>query len=218
MTKPIEPVSIDGITFDALVDADETWQSDVPAYPTEAGFEVSDTIIIRSLILNLNVYLTNSPVTWKELHDEGIYRVQDVIKRLRELYFKKTPITVKTNEQDYENMAIVSIGLPTKIETGTSKLIPISLQQVMVTELQTAEIPASYGRGGATGVNAGTAGVAAMAPMQGAPSGANAGNQSSGSDGSRGSVLYNLAGSSGLLSGGNPGGRVSMPNVSNIFG
>ena len=164
MTQSIEPISIDGITFDALIDADETWASDVPAYPTEEGFEVSDTIIIRPLTLNLSVFLTNTPVTWKAIHDEGTYRVQDVIKRLRYLYFKKTPVIVKTNEQDYENMAIVSISLPKKVETGTSRLIPISLQQIMVTELQTTEIPASYGRGGATGVNAGTAQVSTFTP------------------------------------------------------
>ena len=218
MTRPTEPVSIDSITFDALIDAEETWQSDVPAYPTEAGFEVSDTIIIRPLTLNLNVFLTNTPVTWKHLHDEGIYRVQDVIKRLKELYFKKAPVTVKTNDQDYENMAIVSIGLPKNVETGTSKLIPISLQQIMVTELQTAEIPASYGRGGATGVNAGVAGVAGMAPMPGSPMAASAGSQSASNDGNRGSVLFNLAGSAGLLSGGNAGTNISMPNLQNVFG
>ena len=160
-----EPVSIGGITFDALIDADETWQSDVPSYPVEAGFEVSDTIVIRPVTLTMSLFLTNSPVTWKDLHDEGVYRVQEVIERLEQLYFKKTPVAVKTNERDYGNMAIVSIGLPKKIETGTSKLIPVSLQQVMVTELQTAAIPESYGRGGASGVNAGAAGVMAMTPV-----------------------------------------------------
>ena len=206
MSRPIEPVSIDGITFDALIDAEETWQTNVPACPTEEGFEVSDTIIIRPMTLKLNVYLTNSPVTWKEIRDEGIYRVQEVIERLEQLYFKKTPVTVKTSERDYENMAIVSIGLPKKIETGTSKLIPISFQQLIVTELQTATIPASYGRGGATGVNAGTANVSAFTPPARTAGSGNqsAGNQNTANEGSRGSILYNLASTSGLLSGGNP--------------
>ena len=216
MAQPTEPVSIDGITFDALIDAEETWQSDVPAYPTEAGFEISDTVIIRPLTLSLNVFLTNTPVTWKHIHDEGIYRVEDAIKRLRDMYFKKTPVTVRTNDQDYKNMAIVSIGLPRKIETGTSRLIPISLQQIMVTELQTAEIPASYGRGGATGVNAGMAGIG-MSPMPAAPSGGSARHQTAGSGGSNGSILFNLASSSGLLPGGNTGANISMPDFGNIL-
>jgi len=198
MAQAKEPVSIDSITFDALIDAEETWQSDVPAYPIETGFEVSDTIIVRPLTLNMSLYLTNTPVTWKSMHGSGPGRVQDVISRLEELYFQKTPITVKTTEQDYEDMAIVSIGLPKKQETGMSRLIPISLQQIMVTELQTASIPASYGKSGATGTNAGTASTASRAAT-GPPASSNGNNQG---DGSRGSILYNLSSSSGLLGGG----------------
>jgi len=195
MTQATEPVSIDGITFDALIDAEETWQSDVPAYPTEEGFEVSDTIIIRPLTLKMSLYLTNTPVTWKQLHGSGPGRVQDVIQRLKSMYFQKLPVTVKTTEQDYENMAIVSIGLPKKIETGTSRLIPIVLQQIMVTEQQMSSIPASFGRGGATGTNAGIAGTSAMEPA------ANTGGNPTDGDGSRGSILYNLSSGTGLLSG-----------------
>ena len=199
MAKATEPVSIDGITFDALIDSDETWESYVPAYPVETGFEVSDTIIIRPIILNMSLYLTNTPVTWRGRHETGPHRVQDVLHRLKELYFKKTPVVVKTSEQDYTNMAIVNIGLPKKIETGTSRLMPISLQQIAVTEKQTTTIPASFGRGGATGVNAGTANTTARA------SGAGTGQGDQG-DGSRGSIAYNLARGSGLL--GRGGGAI----------
>jgi hypothetical protein len=195
MAQATEPVSIDGITFDALISADETWQSDVPSYPTEEGFEVSDTIIIRPVTLDMNLYLTNTPVTWRERHGVGLGRVQDVIARLRDLYFKKTPVMVKTTDQDYTDMAIVSIGLPKKLETGTSRLIPISLRQILVTEKRTASIPDSFGRGGATGTNAGTAGTASR-PVTGATGSGASDNQG---DGSRGSVLYNLSSSSGLL-------------------
>jgi len=205
MAQAKEPVSIDGITFDALIDSDESWQSDVPAYPTEEGFEVSDTIIIRPVVLNMSLYLTNTPVTWKKLHGSGPARVQDVISRLRELYFKKKPVTVKTTEQDYENMAIVSIGLPKKLETGSSRLMPISFQQIGVTETETASIPASFGRGGATGTNAGTAGTASRPATD--PQASNNNNQAGG-DGSRGSILYNLSSSSGLLGSSGPLGSL----------
>jgi len=161
MAQAKEPVSIDGITFDALIDSDESWQSDIPAYPVEAGFEVSDTIIIRPLTLNMKLYLTNTPVSWHERHGASPFRVQDVIQRLRYLYLQRTPVTVKTSEQDYQDMAIVSIGLPKNVNTGTSRIVPISLQQIIVTQRQTSGIPASYGKGGATGTNAGTAGISA---------------------------------------------------------
>ena len=198
MTRPTEPVSIGGITFDALLDSDESWESDAPSYPVEDGFEVGDSIIIRPLTLSMNVYLTNTPVTWKEAHGAGPHRVQDVIGRLREMYFKRELVEVRTPDGDYGDMAIVSIGLPKSAETGAARLIPISLRQVTATKLRTAEIPAGYRRGGATGHNAGVAGVS-MSPLPSLPSLDSL--LPGGGDGGRGSVLYNLAGDSGLLDG-----------------
>ena len=195
MANPTEPVSIDGITFDAWIDSEETWDADVPAFPVETGFEVSDTIILRPVRLSMTLYLTNAPVTFKQLHGTSPHRVQDVIDRLRELYFRKEPITVSTSEADYENMAITSIGLPKKLSTGTAKEIPITFQQIRTVEAATTTVPASLGRGGTTGVNAGTANTNAS-PAPAPPANNNQNNQG---DGSRSSILYNLAGSTGLL-------------------
>ena len=157
MARPMEPVSIDGITFDALIDLDEKWDADVPSFPVETGFEVSDTIILRPVMLSMTLFLTNTPVTFRRLHGSGPYRVQEVIERLRQLYFRKTPVTVSTDEQDYENMAIISIGLPRTLAAGTSREIPVTLRQIRTTEAAVTAVPASLGRGGASGVNAGTA-------------------------------------------------------------
>ena len=190
MSEPTEPVSIDGITFDAWIDSEETWEAEVPAFPVETGFEVSDTIILRPIHLSMMLYLTNTPVTWKRLHGSSPHRVQEVIDRLRQLYFRKEPITVSTSEADYENMAITSIGLPKKISTGTAKEIPITLQQIRTVEAA-ATVPASLGRGGASGVNAGTANTNA--------SSAHARGDDSQNEGNRGSILYNLSSSAGLL-------------------
>ena len=194
MTQTKEPVSIDGITFDALIDAEETWEADIPSYPTEEGYEVSDTVIVRPVRLSMSIYLTNTPITWRDRHGGNPFRVQDVISRLREIYMKRIPIPVRTNDRDYENMGIVKVALPTKIETGTSRLIPIAFQQIIVTKKQTSTIPASYGRGGATGVNAGTAGTASRA--------ASGGDSTTETDGSRGTALHGIANGSGLTNGG----------------
>ena len=192
MQRPTEPVSIDGLTFDALLDSDENWDADVPVFPVETGFEVSDTIILRAVTLNMRIYLTNTPVTWRRLHGSGPHRIQEVLDRLRQIYLRKEPISVSTAEADYENMAIVSIGLPKNIAVGNAREIPISFQQIRTVEAATTTVPASLGRGGATGVNAGTANTNTRPA-------ANNAAQSSANDGSRGSLLYNLAGTAGLL-------------------
>ena len=205
MARPLEPVSIDGITFDAIINLEETWDADVPSFPVETGFEVSDTIILRPIHLSMKLYLTNTPVTWKRLHGSSPYRVQDVLYRLKQLFFSshKEPITVTTSEADYENMAITKIGLPKNISTGEAREIPISFQQIRTVEAATTSVPASLGRGGETGIIAGTANTNVRPAPERPPQ----------NEGNRGSILYNLANSTGLL-----GGGLSLGGLGGLFG
>jgi len=187
MARATQPVSIDGIEFDALIDETKTLASDVPSYPVEKGFEVSDSIILKPLTLSMTLYLTNTPVTWKRRHGSNPSRVQDVLTQLEALYFTKQPVTVITSERTYTNMAILNIDLKKSLETGSSREIPISFQEIRVTEATTTTIPDSYGKGGGTGANAGTASI-----TTGAAPGAS-------DSGSRGSILYGLASGAGLM-------------------
>ena len=159
MARATQPVGINDVSFDALIDESGTYSADVPTYPTEAGFDVSDTIILKARTLSMTLFLTNTPVTWRERHGSNPSRVQDVIEQLKALYFAKQPVTVVTTDETFQNMAIVSIELSKNKETGTSREIPISFQEIRVTESRTTTIPDSYGKGGATGKNAGTANV-----------------------------------------------------------
>jgi hypothetical protein len=54
-------------------------------------------------------------------------------------------------------MGIIGITLPKTPDLGTSCELSIELQEIRFTEAQTTTLPDSYGRSGATGVNAGTA-------------------------------------------------------------
>lgn len=193
MERPKQPVSIDGIEFDALIDETKKHEADVPTYPVESGFEVSDTIILKPLSLDMTLFLTNTPVTWKGRHGTNPSRVQDIIKQLEELFFKKKPVTVTTSEKTYENMAIINIELTKTKETGTSREIPISFQEIRVTESQTTTIPDSYGKSGATGTNAGTANTTTS------NAGASSSQGSSSSSESKGSALHGLGQSAGLF-------------------
>ena len=42
MGKAKQPVSINGVEFDALIESEEGYEAQVPEYPTEKGFSVSD--------------------------------------------------------------------------------------------------------------------------------------------------------------------------------
>ena len=81
-----QPVSLDGIEFDALVEITENLEADAPEYPVEDGYSVNDTIVLKPRTINLVVYLSNTPVSWKTRFGDTKDRVNDVCTKLYELY------------------------------------------------------------------------------------------------------------------------------------
>ena len=143
------------------------------------------------------LYLTDAPVTWRGLHGGNPMRVADAIGELERKYFASEPLTVTTTDSVYEDMAITSITLTKSAANGTAREIPISFQKIRTTEKRTAAIPASYGRGGLTGANAGVAQT-----MPGTASGPAPAWNFNIEGGSTGSILHGLANAAGLLGGG----------------
>ena len=48
MSRAKMPASINGIEFDVLIGQSESYQADAPEYPTEEGYSVSDSIILKA--------------------------------------------------------------------------------------------------------------------------------------------------------------------------
>ncbi len=198
MARAKQPVSVADIEFDALIDSEEGYEADVPEYPTEKGFSVSDTIVLKADTLNMTLYVTDTPVTWRERTGSGPGKTEGVVRRLKDLYFAKKVLEVTTTDCVYSNMVITSMNIKKSVEVGYAREIPISFKKIEVTETATAEIPASYGKSGKTAKAAGKASTTAAST---AGSGSSGGSSASGSSSSssRGSVLYNAASSFGLL-------------------
>ena len=57
MAKKVQPVSINDVEFDALIDDSRTLPNSVPSYPVEDGFSISDTIIHSPQTLSITVYV-----------------------------------------------------------------------------------------------------------------------------------------------------------------
>ena len=203
MGKATQPVSIDGIEFDALIESTEGFEAEVPEYSIETGFSVSDTIILKPETLNMTLFLSNRPVTWVQRLGAEEGRVEDVVKRLKELYFKKQLITVTTSSETYTDMAILSLIIPKTNALMEAMEIPIKFKKVRVTATKTATIPDSYGKSGASAASAGTAstskGSSGGGSGSGSGSGSNSGGGSSGGSQKSGSILYSAAAGMGLM-------------------
>jgi hypothetical protein len=198
MARAKQPVSVDDIEFDALIDSEEGYEADVPEYPTEKGFSVSDTIVLKADTLNMTLYVTDTPVTWRERTGSGPGKTEGVVRRLKDLYFAKKILEVTTTDCVYSNMVITSMNIKKSVEVGYAREIPIAFKKIEVTETATAEIPASYGKSGKTAKAAGKASTTAASTAGSSSSGGSSASGSSFSS-SRGSVLYNAASSFGLL-------------------
>lgn len=198
MARAKQPVRVDDIEFDALIDSEEGYEADVPEYPTEKGFSVSDTIVLKADTLNMTLYVTDTPVTWRERTGSGPGKTEGVVRRLKDLYFAKKILEVTTTDCVYSNMVITSMNIKKSVEVGYAREIPIAFKKIEVTETATAEIPASYGKSGKTAKAAGKASTTAASTAGSSSSGGSSASGSSSSS-SRGSVLYNAASSFGLL-------------------
>jgi len=194
MSKPIQPVSVDGIEFDALIGSTETYDATVPEYSVETGFSVSDTIILNAEVLDMTLFVSNRPVTWAKRFGVSNDRVDSVVKQLKELYMSKKLITISTGSETYTDMAITNLSITKSNTLGYAREVPIKFKKVRVTESQTTTIPESYGKSGATGSSAGTASTST-----GSGGSDSSSSSSSSSNSKSGSVLYNAASSIGLL-------------------
>lgn len=196
--RNIQPVSVAGIEFPAMLDETQTFTSDIPEYPVETGFVISDNITLQPMELPLTLLLSDTPLTWRG----RVRSMSEVESMLKELYFSKTPFTVVTPSGTFESMGITSMQIKRSSENGYNKEVSLSLRQINVTATKTAAIPDSYGKSGATGANAGTASTSAGSTSTGGgSSGGGSGSSGGSSSGkqSSGSILYNVASSAGLI-------------------
>lgn len=206
MARVKQPVSVNGIEFDALISQTDTLEATVPEYTVEDGFVVSDAIILNPEKLDMVLYITDTPVTWYSRHGSGQDRVETIVKQLQELYFTAEPTTVVTSAKSYTNMAIESLSISKSVEIGYAREVSISFKKIRVTSAKTTTIPDSYGKSGTTQASAGTASTSSGSSGGSSGSGSGSGGGSSGSGsnsgssgGSKSSILYSAANSIGLI-------------------
>ena len=193
--RNIQPVSVAGIEFAALMNETQTFTSDIPSYPVETGYSVSDSIILQPMELPLTLLISDTPLTWRG----RVRSVSETEAMLKELYFKKSTFTVVTPSGTFNNMGITSMQIKRSTELGFNKEVSLSLKEVNTTATKTAAIPASYGKSGATGANAGTASTSkGSASTSGSGSSSGPGSSSSKKQ-SSGSILYGVASAAGLI-------------------
>lgn len=157
MKKPKNPVSVGGVKFDVLMNESIERSAEVPQYPVEDGYSVSDSILLSPLTISITALISNMPVSWQHKFKGQSNRTKTEVNKLIELYEKKTLVTYYNRKKPYNNMAITSLSVPRTEEMAECVEISLTLQEVIVTKPKVVDIDASYMRSGTTGTYAGTA-------------------------------------------------------------
>lgn len=219
----LKPVSIAGIEADALIEETINYSSDIPKYPVEDGNSVSDTIILKPIAVNMTLFISDTPVTWRERkgHKPQAGRTKKICDKFEKLYFEKKLVKVVTTDKIYTNMGIASMSISHSKELGYARQISLSLEKVYITKQKTTKIPSYILQSGETKANAGKAttstvssksissssvSISASSSNSGSSgtgsaskkSGASNGNGSSDSK-RKGSILYGMASGAGFI-------------------
>lgn len=200
--KAREPVSINGVEFDAVIERQEQMSATVPQYPTENGVSISDNVALDAMELTMTLYLTATPITWASRHGTGEEHIDATCEKLRKQYASREPLDVVTSNRTYSSMVIKQMQFKKSEDIGMAMEIPITLTQVTTTSSEKVDIPAGLGKGGTTKKDTGRTGTGSASVTQ--SSGSSSGSGSSGpsshgtnSHGSSGnsapSILHELA-------------------------
>ena len=155
MKKATRPAKLEDLSFDAIINRETAYEADSPEYPVEDGFYVSDAILRKPVNLNVTAFISNTPVTWKNLRSSG--RLKTAIKKLENMFFEGKTVTFSTSSRKYTSMVITSLTIPETEEMADAVEVKFTLKQIRVTKSKTTTIPSSYGLSGATAESGGTA-------------------------------------------------------------
>lgn len=174
-----QPVSIWGIEFDALIDEQKTMSSKIPVYPIENGFPVSDTITNEPLSLSLNLYISNTPVTWLFRHGTSKDRVNMICNLIEKKWLEKNLTKIVTSDTIYTDMGITSIVIKKSSDIGYAREVSVTAQKVYITKKRTTVIPNYSLKSGKSKASAGKASKSSSAKNGDSSGGAYSGNKGS---------------------------------------
>lgn len=202
----LKPVSVAGIEADALISEEISYSADIPEYPVEKGYNVSDTIILKPVALSLTLFISDTPATWsgRRGHKPSAGRTQKICKKFEDLYFKRKLVKVVTSDKIYTNMGITSMNISHSKELGYARQISMSLKKVYVTKKRTVKIPQYVLQSGETAANAGKASTSkSSSNSSGSSSNANSSSSKNSSGNSestkKSSILYGIASKTGFI-------------------
>lgn len=132
--------------FDAHIDSKEDYSIDTPTYPIEKDFDTSISTLNHQIQLSMNLFLTPYPVTWASFFGRSIEAVKETLIRMYWLHY---PVTIRTQDETYEHMAIKSMTFKRSADTGDAYDVSMTFVHVKPTAFRMGQMS----RGAGFGIN-----------------------------------------------------------------
>ena len=148
-----------GIEFDAMIEEQRNYSASIPSYPIEDGFNISDTIINEPLVLQLTLYVSNTPVTFLYRHKNTKNRVTKICEQIEKKWLSKQLTKIVTSDAIYKDMGITSISIKKSAEIGYAREISVTARKVYKTSRKVSKIPKHILKAGKSMAKAGKVSV-----------------------------------------------------------
>jgi len=147
VTKKNSPPTIDSFQLDCAISEEHQYSNEITQFPVERGVAISDHIINNPIKLNMEGFITNSPIV-ELVNAKQVGNGRTDVNNRTELAFdflvglwsRREPITVVTPIRQYENMALVSLKIPRSADIGESFRFKADFQEVRLVSTQDISI------------------------------------------------------------------------------
>lgn len=128
---------IDNFLIDASLSESHNRESEVTEFPVESGADFTDHIRQLPVEIEIEGIVSATPIGRVALLRDldggsGILPTEEALAHLERIFERRQPVTVQTDLQLYERMAMTSLQIPRDRETGKALRFTATFRQIRV--------------------------------------------------------------------------------------
>ena len=126
--------------FDAVISESHDYEALITDHPIEAGANPIDNIVIQPVLVTLNIFVGSIYSTSFFSIAQGKNRPTDALGKLRQMMVDREPLTLVCRLASYDNMMIKSVVSAQDVDSSTSLLATVTLQEGIFVDSSTGSI------------------------------------------------------------------------------
>lgn len=128
------------LEIDVTLTENHRYESLVTQNPVENGSDITDHIQLEPVVLNLDGFITNTPIALPEDIDK-YQRADDAFQSLLDIRNARTPVDLITGLTVYTNMVLRDLEIPRNRTTGETLRFSATFVQVIIVDTEQVTLP-----------------------------------------------------------------------------